>query len=73
LTLGYDRANVDDGIYKGEIIYDRYDRALPKSAHGTANLGAASSSTRKIMAAVMELYDRIADKNLRVRRVTLLQ
>lgn len=71
LTLGYDRANVDDGIYKGEIIYDRYDRALPKSAHGTANLGAASSSTRKIMAAVMELYDRIADKNLRVRRVTL--
>lgn len=71
LNLGYDRANVDDGTYKGEIIYDRYDRALPKSAHGTANIGAASNSTKKIMAAVMGLYDRIADKNLLVRRVTL--
>lgn len=71
LTIGYDRSNVDEGRYKGEITYDRYDRALPKSAHGTANLGGTSSSTEKIMAAVMDLYDRIADKNLLIRRLNI--
>ena len=71
LTIGYDRSNVDEGIYQGEITYDRYDRAVPKAAHGTANLGTTSSSTKKIISALMELYDRIVSKNLMVRRVTL--
>ncbi len=71
LTIGYDRSNVDEGNYKDEITYDRYGRAVPKSAHGTANLGTTSSSTKKIMAAVMELYDRIVSKELMVRRVTI--
>lgn len=71
LTIGYDRSNVDEGIYQGEIINDRYGRAVPKSAHGTANLGTTSSSTKKIMTAVMELYDRIVSKELMVRRVTI--
>ncbi len=71
LTIGYDRSNVDDGIYKSEVTYDRYGRAVPKSAHGTANLGTTTSSTKKIMTAIMELYDRIVSKELLVRRVTL--
>jgi Nucleotidyltransferase/DNA polymerase involved in DNA repair len=71
LTIGYDRSNVDEGNYKGEVTYDRYGRGIPKSAHGTANLGTTSSSTKKIMTAVMELYDRIMSKELMVRRVTL--
>jgi DNA polymerase V len=71
LTIGYDRISVDEGKYKGEVTYDRYGRAIPKSAHGTANLGTTSSSTKKIMTAVMELYDRIVSKELMVRRVTL--
>ncbi|MDF2873270.1 MAG: methylase [Anaerocolumna sp.] len=71
LTIGYDRTNVDEGKYKGEVTYDRYGRAIPKSAHGTANLGTTSSSTKKIMTAIMELYDRIVSKELMVRRVTL--
>ena len=71
LTIGYDRCSVDEGKYKGEVTYDRYGRAIPKSSHGTANLGTTSSSTKKIMSAVMELYDRIASKELMVRRVTL--
>ncbi len=71
LTLGYDRSNVDEGKYQGETIYDHYGREVPKSAHGTANLGTASSSTRKIITAVTELYDRIAAKELMVRRVTV--
>ncbi len=71
LTIGYDRSNVDEGKYKGEVTYDRYGRGVPKSAHGTANLGTTSSSTKKIMTAVLDLYDRIISKELMVRRVTL--
>lgn len=71
LTIGYDRCSVDEGKYKGVITYDRYGRAVPKAAHGTANLGTTSRSTKKIMAAIMELYDKIVSKELMVRRVTL--
>jgi DNA polymerase V len=71
LTIGYDRSNVDEGKFQGEVAYDRYGRAIPKSAHGTANLGTTSSSTKKIIAAILELYDRIVSKELMVRRVTL--
>lgn len=71
LTIGYDRSNVDEGIYRGEVTYDRYGRGVPKSAHGTANLGTTTSSTKKIMTAVLELYDRIVSKELLVRRITL--
>lgn len=71
LTIGYDRSNVDEGIFKGEVTYDRYGRGVPKSAHGTADLGTTTSSTRKIITSILELYDRIASKELMVRRVTL--
>lgn len=71
LTIGYDRCNVGQGNYQGEIKQDRYGRSLPKSAHGTANLGAPSNSTRKIMDAVLELYDRIVSPDLFIRRITL--
>ncbi len=75
LTVGYDIGNMaDPGIrrhYKGEVATDRYGRKVPKHAHGTANLEGWTSSTRKIMDAVMDLYDRIVDPGLSVRRVTV--
>ena len=71
LTVGYDRENVDNGTYTGEIRHDIYGRALPDSAHGTANTGVKTSSTRLIMAAVMKLFDEIVDPGLTIRRVTI--
>lgn len=75
LTVGYDIENLSDpGIrksYKGEITTDHYGRRVPKHAHGTANLGCQTSSTRKIVDAVLELYDRIVDPGLLVRRITV--
>lgn len=71
LHIGYDRCTVDEGNYKGEVKIDRYGRTVPKSAHGTANLGTMSNSTKKIMTSVIELYDRIVLKELMVRRITL--
>ena len=58
--------------YTGEITIDRYGRKVPKHAHGTANLGRYTSSTRIIMDAVMELYDRIIDPSLLTRRITVV-
>ncbi len=71
LTVGYDRENVDRGDYKGELHMDRYGRTVPKPAHGTANLGSPTSSTKKITEAVLDLFDRIVNPRLLVRRITL--
>ena len=75
LTLGYDIENLADPNirkqYKGEVTTDHYGRKVPKHAHGTANIHRQTSSTKLIMDAIMELFDRIADPALLVRRVTL--
>jgi len=73
LTVGYDIDNLTDpkisSRYKGEVTTDHYGRKVPKHAHGTVNLGAYTSSTKKILQAVSELYDRIVDPDLLVRRM----
>ncbi len=73
LTVGYDIENLMEpkrrAQYHGEVTVDRYGRQVPKHAHGTANLGRKTSSTRLILEAVMELYDRIVNPELLVRRV----
>lgn len=73
LTVGYDIENLTDpqrrSAYHGEVTKDLYGREIPKQAHGSINLGGKTSSTKRITAAVMELFDRIVDKNLTVRRM----
>lgn len=75
LTVGYDIDNLKpergQNIYRGEVTIDRYGRDVPKHAHGTVNLKRQTSSARLITDAVMELYERITDRNLLVRRVYL--
>lgn len=75
LTVGYDIENLADPernrSYKGAVTTDHYGRKIPKHAHGTANLGKYTSSTREIMQAVTELYEQIVDKNLLVRRINV--
>lgn len=75
LTVGYDIENLTDPerkkSYRGEIHQDRYGRQVPKHAHGTANLERQTASARLITDGVLELYDRIVDRNLLIRRLTL--
>ncbi len=75
LTIGYDIENLTDSErrkkYRGEVTTDHYGRKVPKHAHGTTDLKQKTSSTRVIIDAVMELYDRIVDRNLSVRRITV--
>ena len=76
LTVGYDRENLDDPqrskSYKGPVTTDRYGRKVPKHATGTINLDRYSSSTNEIIRAVLELFDRIVDRRLLVRRMYLV-
>ncbi len=75
LTIGYDIENLTNpeisNTYHGEITIDHYGRQVPKSAHGSINLKRYNSSTRLITDAVIELYERIVDKNLLIRRVNI--
>lgn len=75
LTIGYDIENLTDpkrrSRYKGQVTTDRYGRKIPKHAHGTANLEKQTSSTSLITRAVMELFDRIVNEELLVRRITI--
>lgn len=73
LTIGYDIDNLTNAKinYKGEITTDHYGRKVPKHAHGTANLKRQTSSTQIITDAVMDLYDRIINPGLFIRRVTV--
>ena len=71
LTIGYDRDNLQGQKYSGEVATDRYGRKIPKHAHGTINLDTPTSSLKEITTAVSSLYDRIIDKKLLIRRLTL--
>ncbi len=75
LTVGYDIENLMDSkrrdAYNGKISLDMYGRSMPKPAHGTVNLGRHTSSTQLILKAVMDLYNRIVNKDLLIRRVNI--
>ncbi len=75
LTIGYDIENLTNAnirnSYEGEIVTDYYGRQVPKHAHGTTNLAQKTSSAKLIVDATMELFDRIVNKSLLVRRITI--
>lgn len=73
LTVGYDIDNLSDPArrdkYKGEVKKDRYGRLVPKSAHGSINLPKYTSSSSVFLEKTLELFDRIVDENLLIRRM----
>ena len=75
LTIGYDVENlINPAIreqYHGETTTDRYGRLVPKHAHGSANLNQFTSSSSVIINAVVNLYDRIVNPHLLIRRITI--
>ena len=75
LTIGYDVSNLTNKEilkeYKGEITLDRYGRRVPKHAHGTINLENKTSSTKEIMDATMNLFERIINNKLLTRRINI--
>ena len=73
LTVGYDIESLSNpkisAKYKGKVETDRYGRKVPKSAHGSINLGKHTSSTKLIVNSTLELYNRIVNNNLLIRRM----
>ena len=75
LDIGYDAENLSapaqQRSYHGLTKTDRYGRAVPAAAHGSANLPVPASSARILMQTAAEVFDRIVDFGLSVRRVTV--
>ena len=76
MTVGYDIENLSDPdrkkAYSGDIATDPYGRQIPKHAHGTVNLGRFTSSTKLSLQKVAELFDRIVDPSLLIRRMNIV-
>ena len=76
LTVGYDIENLSNpsrrSAYHGSIETDRYGRSIPKQAHGTQNLDDYTSSSHRIMNAAVDLFDRLIDPTLLIRRLYIV-
>ena len=72
LIVGYDIENLEESRhYDGEVTTDHYGRKIPKHAHGTAKLGRKTSSSKIMISKVMEVYDRIINPQLSIRRINI--
>ena len=75
LNIAYDVLNLTDPErrqkYTGPIKNDSYGRQAPKDAHGSINLPRHTSSSKIIIDHMMQLFDRVVDPNLLVRKITI--
>ena len=74
LTVGYDIESLTNpeirAKYHGKVTTDHYGREVPVHAHGTSNIDRHTSSGKILIEKVAELYDRIINPDLLVRRLT---
>ena len=75
LTIGYDVANLATpelrSKYKGEVHINHYGREVPKSVHGSFNFGRHTASSGQMIEAAAGIFDRVANPDLLVRRITV--
>ena len=75
LTIGYDVESLTNSAirskYKGKIKKDFYGRNVPVHSHGTINIRIPTSSSKTLIGKAGELYDRIVNPELLIRRLTL--
>ncbi len=75
LSINYDVNNLNNpnirDNYIGEITLDYYGRRVPKPSHGTINIDHQTSSSKIIINKIIELYEKITNKHLLVRRINI--
>lgn len=75
LTIGYDIENLENPkileIYDGEVTVDFYGRCVPKHSHGTISVDYQTSSGEVLSSKTLELFEKIIDKRLLVRRINM--
>lgn len=69
LYVGYDSSSLLG--YSGDLESDYYGRSVPKPANASVNLSGFTSSSAEIIDAVASLFDRIVNKGLLVRRMSV--
>ena len=69
IHIDYDISSLDN--YDGEVKKDYYGRIVPKPAHGTIRIDHMTKSTDIIRDKVVELYDKIVNPKLLVRKLNI--
>ena len=57
--------------YHGPVKVNYYGRKVPPSVHGTGKLDSPTASLSRITEAVLKLYDKLVDRKLEVRRMSI--
>ena len=70
LTIVYDVSNMKN--YTGRTTTDHYGRKIPAHAHGSINLKTATMAGKTIIKRSLELFEKIADPELLVKRLYLV-
>lgn len=70
LYVGYEGVEGFEGSFPTST--NRFGKRVPRPANGSADLGEYTSSTKIITDAMVRLYDRIIDRAMRVRRITVV-
>jgi DNA polymerase V len=74
ITINYDGESLRKSEYQdytGPIAYDYYGRVVPRHVQGAVKLERLTSSSRLIRQAIDELFCRIVDHSLLVRRLNI--
>ena len=73
LYISYDKESLNSSFHyqRGIFGVDRHGRLKLAPAHGSINLDKPTSSAKRIVAAMMELFDRITNPELLVRRINI--
>ncbi len=75
LHIGYDVDNLSDynrsQYIKGELTSDMYGRKVPRPAHGTIRLNKKTASSKLLCQKTLELFEKIINPYLLVRRLTV--
>ena len=69
LNVNYDVSNLQN--YRGKTTTDFYGRKTPAQAHGSTNLNNFTMAPKEIITKTLELFDRIIDPKLTVRRINI--
>lgn len=69
LVIDYDINNKE---YNGTLTLDHYGRKVPKPSNGRINLEYKTSSQEIMIPKIIELYNKIVNKSLLIKRVTIV-
>ncbi|MDO4190777.1 MAG: DNA methylase [Bacteroidales bacterium] len=74
IHVSYDATNLlpsNNTHYNGPTTINYYGKEVPKHAHGSITLQKPTSSTKAIIEAALEVFDRIANSELLIRRLNI--